>query len=173
LVAQGYKRAKGLKKGISTSTTQNASSRDLYDKENSSKDEKKIEVFERWGLLKGKLLQNMQKELGGDTDGFDDPDLDIETVITMARDGAGKCIILRAILNPYNEKRPFFAGYFRKNPTPNRLYGIGIAIASNLQNGINNTNNMMLDNMVLANNPPHYRRRGARIDPRQLVYKPA
>lgn len=32
---------------------------------------------------------------------------------------------------------------------------------------------MMLDNMILANNPPFMRRRGARIDPRQLVLKPA
>lgn len=82
-------------------------------------------------------------------------------------------VIIKDVRNPYGFI-PFVNLKYQDQPIPNRFYAIGaIEPNINLQRGINSTSNQIIDNATIAGNNMFKRRRGANIDPRQLVSKPA
>ncbi len=94
-----------------------------------------------------------------------------ENVMTIA-EGKDGWVFLRKDKNPY-EFIPFVVLRYKVSPLPNRFYGIG-AIEPTLviQKAINNIVNEMFDNITLINQKMWIKRRGASINPQDLVARP-
>lgn len=112
----------------------------------------RVEVFEREGLF----------EMNGKM---------VETIITIAN--ANDPVVLRIVPNG-DGFRHHVELKFTEPPIPNRFYGIG-AIEPNIntQRGINSLTNQIVDIITSQINPMFVRRRGANIDPKQLVWRPS
>ena len=69
--------------------------------------------------------------------------------------------------------RPFVKLRFKVSPVPNRAYDTGAIYPTvRLQNSFNDLINEYFDNVVLVNNKMWIKRRGARINPAELVRRP-
>jgi hypothetical protein len=81
-------------------------------------------------------------------------------------------VILRKDKNPYGFI-PFVVFRYKTSPLPNRFYGIGaIEPALKILEAINSTVNQMFDNITLINQKGWIIRRGANINPTDLLAKP-
>lgn len=94
-----------------------------------------------------------------------------DKVITIA-EVAGGWVKLREDDNPYGFL-PFVKFVYKTSPLSNRFYGIG-AIQPTLiiQKAINTTMNQMFDNISLINQSMWVTRRGASINPQDLLRRP-
>lgn len=92
-------------------------------------------------------------------------------VITLAETQNG-WVVLRREDNPYNFL-PFVIFRYKNSPLANRFYGIG-AIEPTLIIGkaMNSAMNQMFDNITLINQKMFLKRRGASINPNDLVARP-
>lgn len=115
-----------------------------YDTDQGTEQIEKVELFERWTK---------------------------EKVITYGNTKEGTKI-LRNMPNPY-EFIPFVDVGLKRSPLPNRFYKIGI-IEPNLkiQFSLNTLVNQIMDNIQLLMNKMFKRKRGANINPFQLISKP-
>lgn len=102
---------------------------------------------------------------------------DTNQIITIAPTAMGYRI-LRVKDNPYNfEKgssfRPFIKLRFKPSPIPNRAYDTGAIFPTiKIQKAFNGLMNEYFDNVVLINNKMWIKRRGARINPMELIRRP-
>ena len=95
----------------------------------------------------------------------------IDDIITLAETADG-WKILKKEKNPY-DFLPFVKMVYKTSPLANRFYGIGaIEPSLKIQKAINNTINQMFDNITLINQKGFIKRRGATINPQDLVAKP-
>lgn len=100
-----------------------------------------------------------------------------EKVVTIAPTATGWEVI-RDIKNPYTNSDgdgiiPFVKIRFKTNPLPNRAYDIGaIQPTLKLQFAFNDAVNQFFDNASLINNKQWIKRRGAKINPADLVRRP-
>jgi hypothetical protein len=80
-------------------------------------------------------------------------------------------VLLRNEENPYGFI-PFVKLIYKTSPLNNRVYGIGAVEPSlNIQDAYNKVVNQMFDNITLVNNPMWVVRRGANVNPQDLVAK--
>ena len=109
-----------------------------------SKEVPKGELFERWTLKRF-------------------------TTVANTSNGA---TVLRDIPNPYGFI-PFVKVKCKTNPLPNRAYNMGgIEPTLKIQKAFNDMVNEVFDNVSLINNKQWIKRRGARINPMDLVRRP-
>lgn len=88
--------------------------------------------------------------------------------------------IARNEVNPnhYNDPdqtpfKPFIKLRFKPSPVPNRAYDVGAIFPTiRIQKAFNDLINEYFDNVVLVNNKMWVKRRGARINPAELVRRP-
>lgn len=112
----------------------------------------KVVIYERWGI---------------------DYKTGEEYVTTVAGDSEGGGTLLRHKVNPFeNQKRPIIECWYRKEL--GRWYGEGAAeILIPVQEWYNREVNQTIDNAESLQNQMYKVKRGAGIDPRQLVSRPA
>jgi len=101
----------------------------------------------------------------------------LDKLITLVETKEG-WVVLRNEENPYKTKKkrgfiPFVVCRYKLSPLPNRFYGIGaIEPTLKVQKAINNVINEMFDNITLINQKMWIKRRGASINPQDLVARP-
>lgn len=102
---------------------------------------------------------------------------DNKEMITIGSTGAG-WKILRRIDNPFKDSdgkqfKPFVKSKFKSSPLTNRAYDMGaIEPTLKLQQAFNDMINEIFDNVSLINNKQWIKRRGANINPGDMVRRP-
>lgn len=101
----------------------------------------------------------------------------LEKVITIGQTGLG-WQILKEIENNFkyengNKFMPFVKVRMKTNPLPNRAYDISaVEPTIKIQKAFNDMMNEVFDNVSLINNKMFIKRRGANINPMDLVWRP-
>jgi hypothetical protein len=113
------------------------------------KNEGKIELFERWGLVEGK-----------------------EGLVPSCTVVANGKYLIRHTANPFwHQMNPFIKGTYI--PVENDFYGVGIPeLLEGLQDNINEIFNQRNDNISFALNRPVIYKKGSGVNPKKLTLKP-
>jgi len=135
-----------------------------FDTFNNQNTKGKIEIIERWGLLKAKMVHTKDE-----LDELDlEPDDLVETVVIIGNRRA----ILKLEANPFwHGQKPYLSAPYVAQE--HEIAGIGVAqIGETLQEELNDTRNQVMDNKTLVLSTMWIKSRGAGIKNKDLRIRP-